>query len=174
MNVNIIPKCIWKLILCPCVTSEYSVLIFPRLSQWLCPREWGTNTAVNESGHEADSKSRSDASGEHRAEPRVQQCVVPAEPTGTGRRFVKKFLLCYKTFTPPPIKGEGSLRVWNTRPDRPKCALGRREAHDARPEREGGPQAPALLSRALKRVSKGIAQKVLSKVLHKTHLKKAR
>lgn len=104
----------------------------------------------------------------------MQQCVLPAERTGTGRRrqhFAEKLLL---QAPPPPIKAKGSLRAWNSRPDRARSALGRREALDARPEREGGPQAPALLSRALKRVSKGPTQKVLSKVLHKTHLKKAR
>lgn len=73
------------------------------------------------------------------AEQRVQR-VAPAEQTGTGRRrehFAEKLLLQ----TPPtPIKAKDSVRVWNTRPDRPKAALGRREAHDAHPEREGGPQ----------------------------------
>lgn len=167
MNASITPKCIWKLILRPCVTSKYSVLIFPRLSQWLYPTKWATNTAVTESGHRAGSQSRSDASGEHRAEPRVQQCYQLNE-LGLAERE-NTFLQA----PPPLIKAKDSLRIWNTRADRPKSALGRREAHGARPEREGGPQAPALLSRALKRVSKGPTQKVLSKVLHKTHLKKA-
>lgn len=114
------------------------------------------------------------ASGRHGAELRVQQCAVTAERTGTGRKrehFAVKLLF---QAPPPPINAKDSLRVGNTQSDGPKSALGRREPHDARPEREGGPQAPALLSRALKRVSKGPAQKVLSEVLHKTHLKKAR
>lgn len=99
LNANIIPKCTRKWILCPCVTSKDFILIFSRLSQWFCPTKRGTSPAVNESGHRADSKSRSDASGERRAELRVQQCVLPAEPTGAGRRIVKNFLLCCKTFT---------------------------------------------------------------------------
>lgn len=58
MNVNIIPKCIWKLILQLCVTSKCSVLIFTRLSQLLRPIKLTTNTIVNESEYKAESKRR--------------------------------------------------------------------------------------------------------------------
>lgn len=102
MNVNVIPKCIRKLILLPCVTSKYSVLIFPRLSQWLCPTKRATNTAVDESGHRAGSKSWSNASGERgqrEARSRAKGAAVCSN-SWTNRDWQNERTLCCKTSIP--------------------------------------------------------------------------
>lgn len=160
MNVNIIPKCIWKLILQLCVTSKCSVLIFTRLSQLLRPIKLTTNTIVNESEYKAESKRR-------------DKCLRRAEQAGgkvkgaavcgnswTNRDWDKeRTLFCKNSHLfqapPPPTKANNSCRVWNTWSDGPKSERERREWEDASSGQEGGPQALALLRRGFEKSFQG-------------------
>lgn len=116
------------------------------------------------------------ASRRHEVKLRVQQCVVTVEQTGTGikrEHFSVEILLYFKILCLPPrqttLAGSGTPdltdRSLNWKDVSYKMqALSRKVAH----------RLWHFCTAALKRVSKGLTQKVLSKVLYKIHLKKDR
>lgn len=118
----------------------------------------------------------STASRRHEVKLRVQQCVVTDERTGTGikrEHFSVKILIYFKLLHLPPRQmtlarsGTPDLMDQSLNWKDVSCkmqALSRKVAH----------RLWHFCAGALKRVSEGLTQKVLSKVLHKIHLKKDR